>query len=194
MIIHLEGYSGGAYGSDNQWEVIGRSVIKYPNTFKFTHYYHGKKTPFGTQHITEEDYHEGIIAMHKANLVLRRNVNPYISLLVRNYVPVKNADAIFGVVQAIPRYGPGVKHVNIDGGTGWGIQMAQDMGKPVYLFDQSVNQWKEYEEGWGWCMCTCPILTERFAGIGTRAIKENGIKAIEAIYHKTQLSWLARTK
>lgn len=185
----LDGYSGGAHGSDHQWGFIGREVIKDPHIFNFTHYYYGQRTPYGNCHITEEDYHDGVNAVHKANKVLRRDTKLHIRFLARNYVPVREADTVFAIVQSIPKHSPGVAQVSINGGTGWSIQITQDMNKTIYLFDQSVNRWKEYEEGFGWCMCDCPVLTPRFAGIGTRALKEGGIKAIREIYHKTLLSW-----
>lgn len=185
----LNAYSGGANGSDHQWEVIGREIIKDPHILNFTHYYHGKKTPYGTRHISEQDYHDGVNAVHRANKTLKRETKMFMSLLARNYVPIREADTVFAIVESIPKHSPGKKHVSINGGTGWSIQMAQDMGKTVYLFDQTVNQWKEFEQGWGWCKCTCPILTPGFAAIGTRALKEGGRKAIADIYHKTLLSW-----
>jgi len=181
-MINLRGHSGGAIGSDHQWEAIGREIIKDPNTLNFIHYYHGARTPYGNRPVTEEEYAKGVAAVHRANKTLNRRVNYYMSLLARNYLPVKEATAVFAIVAS-------ASERIIDGGTAWGLQMAADEGKPRYIFDQGVNLWKEWESGWGWCKCECPILTTEFAAIGTRQINDRGKAAIAEIYRKTLRKW-----
>ena len=97
-------------------------------------------------------------------------------LLARNWMQVKNADAVF----AIGHISKGI----VDGGTGWAVQMAIDAGKPVYLFDQVRNQWFRNTSG-TWAVTEVPRLTPNFAGIGTRELNEQGKKAIEDVYAKT---------
>lgn len=59
--------------------------------------------------------------------------------------------------------------------------------KPVYVFEQNANCWFR----WSYTIetfvrCEEPIIRyENFAGIGTREINENGIKAIRELYERT---------
>ena len=166
-------HSGGAIGSDSFWGEIGK---KYGVVSK--HYYHGKKTYNGNVEITEEEFNEGKEHVLKANKTLHRKPDKYMDLLARNYCQVKYSDAIF----AIGHISKGI----VDGGTGWAVQMAIDEGKTVYLFDQERNQWFLNENNeWSYYMEDSPVLTENFAGIGTRELKENGKKAIIDTYKKT---------
>ena len=61
--------------------------------------------------------------------------------------------------------------------------MTIDNKKPVFVFDQINDKWNKYNYVLGEfeVIDYIPKLTEHFAGIGTREINENGIKAIETI-------------
>lgn len=62
--------------------------------------------------------------------------------------------------------------------------MAIDVNKPVYVFDQERNKWyTKLDEDW--IEIGTPTLTPNFAGIGTRNINQNGIKAIRDVYENT---------
>jgi hypothetical protein len=62
--------------------------------------------------------------------------------------------------------------------------MAIDVNKPVYVFDQERNKWyTKVDEDW--IEINTPKLTPNFAGIGTRNINQNGIKAIRDVYENT---------
>lgn len=170
----LQGYvnhSGGAVGSDTYWGEVGARFGVTSN-----HYYHGNKTPNGNVAITEEQFQEGKAHVLQANETLNRKPEKYMDLLARNWMQVKNADAVF----AIGHISKGI----VDGGTGWAVQMAIDAGKPVYLFDQVRNQWFRNTSG-TWAVTEVPTLTSNFAGIGTRELNEQGKKAIEDVYAKT---------
>lgn len=170
----LQGYvnhSGGAVGSDTYWGEVGARFGVTSN-----HYYHGNKTPNGNVAITEEQFQEGKAHVLQANETLNRQPEKYMDLLARNWMQVKNADAVF----AIGHISKGI----VDGGTGWAVQMAIDAGKPVYLFDQIRNQWFRNTSG-TWAVTEVPTLTPNFAGIGTRELNEQGKKAIEDVYAKT---------
>ena len=170
----LQGYvnhSGGAVGSDTYWGEVGARFGVTSN-----HYYHGNKTPNGNVAITEEQFQEGKAHVLQANETLNRKPEKYMDLLARNWMQVKNADAVF----AIGHLTNGI----VDGGTGWAVQMAIDARKPVYLFDQIRNQWFKNLNG-TWATSDIPILTPNFAGIGTRELNDAGKRAIEAVYAKT---------
>ncbi len=98
------------------------------------------------------------------------------NLWARNYIQVKNADEIF----AIGRF----KNKVVDGGTGWAVQMAIDVGKPINFYDQEKDVWARYSNG-KWERNDVPVLTHNFAGIGSRDINQNGIIAIKDVCIKT---------
>lgn len=197
----LQGYvnhSGGAKGSDTVWGEVG---AKFGVVSK--HYYHGNKTPNGNIQITEAQFAEGKEHVLQANKSLHRQPDKYLDLLARNWMQVKNADAVFAIGHLYKQYleyPNGKRYYPVDGGTGWAVQMAIDSQTPIYLFDQDRKVWlkfigpqsmyeaglkgNEKTEGWE-VLSTAPILTKNFAGIGSREITEDGRKAISDVYHKT---------
>lgn len=165
-------HSGGALGSDYEW---GRQGEHYGVVSR--HYWHGKRTAHGNVEITEEEFEEGVQHVLEANKTLKRKPEKHMDLLARNYAQVKNSEAIFAIGH--------IKNGIVDGGTGWAVQMAIDDGKPVYLYDQERCQWfYNHNKQWAY-FNDIPVLTLNFAGIGTRKINENGIKAIKDVYTKT---------
>lgn len=164
-------HSGGAIGADYEWDRQGA-----PFGVVSRHYWHGFRTPFGNVQITEADFEEGCRHVLHANRVLQRSPERYMDLLARDWCQVKYADAVY----AIGCLQRGV----VEGGTGWAVQMAIDVGKPVYLFDQTLCRWLTFENG-EWAGCDVPVLTRDFAGIGSRNITVSGIRAIGEVYRRT---------
>ena len=165
-------HSGGAIGSDNAWGMIGGMY-----GVASEHYWHGKRTMFGNHEITEDEYQEGKEHVLKANETLhRKNPERYMDLLARNWLQIKNCEEVFAIGM--------FKNKVVDGGTGWAVQMAMDVGKPINFFDQEKCVWGKYENG-KWSRSDTPILTHDFAGIGTRKINEAGKGAIWSVYEKT---------
>ncbi len=177
-------YSGGAIGSDYAW---GKIVSKLNGTV--CHFYWIQKTPYGNVEISQNDYDEGYDKVMFANKTLKRRPENYMNLLCRNWAQVKYSDAIF----AIGKFNDDKKQV--DGGTGWAVQMAIDSGKPVYVFDINTNLWHRYNN----CLKQfstvgeTPLLSNNFAGIGTRNITKNGVKAIYEICKNT-IKWNLKTE
>lgn len=180
-------HSGGAIGSDTYWGEIGN---KYG--VKSNHYYSGSKTPNGNVEISTEDRIEG---QHKVTLAAREmgRIEPTHQvrneLLIRDWAQVKYSDAIFAITEMLPightmNYGKISKIRQGSGGTGYAIQMAINEHKPVYVFDQTRNQWYKNING-EWSISDIPVLTVNFAGIGTRKLNNSGKEAIEQVYNKT---------
>lgn len=168
-------HSGGAVGSDSTFDSIGKS--KGFTTHR--HYYHGKRTPLGNLKITDMEEREGWIHVLEANRTLKRKPYAYRDLLTRNWFQVKNSEAIFAV-------GEMKSYSEVEGGTGWAVQMGIDNHKTVYLFEQKYNRWLVYDyDEKSFEFCEDPILTKNYAGIGTRQLNENGRIAIEKLYDDT---------
>jgi len=168
-------FSGGAIGSDIIFEKIGK---EYGLT-KFNHYWYGKMNPFSKPEdkISEEDYQEGIKKVFEANKILKRKgFEKFMNLLARNWCQVKYSDATFAIGKIVGN--------NVDGGTGWACAMTIIENKPLYVFDQEKEKWYFWNDT-KFEVCVTPKLTQNFAGIGTREINENGVKAITNVYKKT---------
>lgn len=175
-------HSGGADGSDITWELEGE---KYGvKTIAYSFYNHVQKSK-NKRPLTVEELNEGMVAVGIANNTLKRRpleiMYPYVkNLLARNWYQIKNSEAIFAIIAKFL----GTQKKIVSGGTGWAVQMAIDNKKPVYVFDQIDNMWNKfnYETNIFDGIDYIPKLTENFAGIGTREIKENGINAIKEVY------------
>jgi len=181
-------HSGGALGSDTEWENIGK---KYGVT-NHNQYWMNNKTPTGNKEITKEDAIQG---QQKVTIAARQmgRIEPTHQVrderLIRNWSQVKYSDAIFAIttlqkVNDEMNYGKKAKIVQGKGGTGYAIQMGINENKPVYVFDQLRDQWYKNING-EWSNSEIPVLTQNFAGIGTRELNNLGIKAIEDVYKKT---------
>lgn len=192
-------HSGGAKGADFTWGKIG---AEYGVEGK--HYYdsndtrQGKRPEYANTPITDEDRTLGERKAFRAGKQMGRLgkkaqkiTDP---LLIRDWNQVNSADMVVAIAQKFNM--PGEKFSNksdddrvalvpqVSGGTGWAVQMAIAEGKPVYVFNQAEGKW--YVNFMGvWNYSEAPVLSENFAGIGTRAIGDSGVAAIRECYEKT---------
>lgn len=168
-------HSGGAEGSDIEWDNIGKEY----GLSHCLHYYHDRKTPHGNIRLKDSDIEEGWSKVLLANKSLKRRPDNYKSLLSRNWFQVKNSDTVFAISSL-------KNDKEVDRGTGWAVQMAIDSKKPVFVYDQLKKQWYEYcYSRQCFAPCDIPLLTKNFAGIGTRDINSDGLKAIKDVYINT---------
>jgi hypothetical protein len=71
------------------------------------------------------------------------------------------------------------------GGTGWAVELAKQMNKPVWVFDQNREQWFCWEAG-AWQPAHPPRINRpRFAGGGTRSLNPSGRSAIQDLFART---------
>ena len=80
------------------------------------------------------------------------------------------------------------KYDVVDGGTGYAVMMGINHNRDIYVFDQTRDKWFR----WSYTslsfveMNDVPAIeTQDFAGIGTRELQPNGLKAIRDVYEKT---------
>ena len=186
-------HSGGADGADTYWETIGDNYGVKTKAYSYKTKYH---TTENKVEISDEDYEEGVKEITKANRVLSRyGIHKFMNLLARNWSQVKYSDEVFAIGTIVEPGKKGSKGFYnksefqvVDGGTGYAVQMAINNGKFVYVFDQDKDKWFRWSyTSLKFIEVTKPlkISYENFAGIGTREIKPNGIKAIEEIYKLT---------
>jgi hypothetical protein len=186
-------HSGGAAGADTYWETIGDNYGVKTKAYSYKTKYH---TTDNKVEISDSDYEEGVKEITKANRVLSRyGIHKFMNLLARNWSQVKYSDEVFAIGTIVEPGKKGSKGFYnksefqvVDGGTGYAVQMAINNGKFVYVFDQDKDKWFRWSyTSLKFIEVTKPlkISYENFAGIGTREIKPNGIKAIEEIYKLT---------
>ena len=111
--------------------------------------------------LKEDTLGQADVHLKCANKTLKRripNINNYNGkFLKRNVFIVLNAEVLFAITY--------LRQNRAIGGTAWGVQLAIDLGKPVYVFDLGFNQWKEYRGG-RFVPCPTPKLAKEFASIG----------------------------
>jgi hypothetical protein len=183
-------HSGGAYGGDTFWDIIGRE-------FGVTKHMHYKDA--GNANLSQKLRNAGVKAtvltkeqMNKARTEVERLLGENYpdtlqgNLQVRNYYQVANSDAVFAVAEIAPSTKP-----EVFGGTNTAVQLAIKMNKPVYVFDLDTNKWYTQDldflaNGYdntkhnfdynGWKEINTPTLTKNFAGIGSRDIESYNVQ------------------
>ena len=172
-------HSGGAKGADYTWGKFGKEY-----GYEVKHYYYKNKTPYGNCEISFQEFQEGLEYAKQAASRLNRvwSHKTFIQfLLSRNWQQVKHSDIIYAI--GLIDENNGVK-----GGTGYAVEMAKIVDKPIYVFDQSQNKWFYWDNNlseFAPYTGEMKLFSNNFAGIGTRDINSYGINAIEKIFLKT---------
>lgn len=180
-----ENHSGGALGSDKAWDSIGRE-------FGVENHKHWR--PEDIQDLSVEDYNAMLEDVYSAAQALDRpSVFRGVELVWRNWLPVRNAEAIYAIGRIIEPVARDFKgFINktgkqiVAGGTGWAVEMAIQKGKDVYVFDMVRNCWFLWFAPLTEFLArdAVPVLTKKFAGIGSREITAAGLQAIRDVYTK----------
>ena len=198
--------SGGAYGGDTYWDVIGRQfgLIKI-NHFRPADNQRLSKTlrdrnvkPFSITHEQSNYAREQIKQLTGREL-------PYDiggELLARDFYQVDKSDGVFAIANITS------SQKAVYGGTNMAVQVGIKQSKPVHVYDLNTESWYQYNQSTGrFEVEDTPVLTKSFAGVGTRNIQnykvnKNGqwvdregyvgydkalkaANAIKAVYQKT---------
>ena len=198
--------SGGAYGGDTYWDVIGRRFgLTKINHFRPIDNQNMSKTlrdgnvkPFSITHEQSNYAREQIKQLTGREL-------PYTlagELLARDFYQVDKSDGVFAIANITS------SQKAVEGGTNMAVQVGIKQGKPVHVYDLNTESWYQYNQSTGkFEVENTPVLTKSFAGVGTRNIQnykvnKNGqwvdregyvgydkalkaANAIKAVYQKT---------
>lgn len=198
--------SGGAYGGDTYWDVIGRQFgLTNINHFRPIDNQRMSKTlrdrnvkPFSITHEQSNYAREQIKQLTGREL-------PYDlagELLARDFYQVDKSDGVFAIANITS------SQKAVEGGTNMAVQVGIKQGKPVHVYDLNTESWYQYNQSTGkFEVEDTPVLTKSFAGVGTRNIQnykvnKNGqwvdregyvgydkalkaANAIKAVYQKT---------
>ena len=162
--------SGGAYGGDTYWDVIGRSFgLTKINHFRPIDNQNMSKTlrdgnvkPFSITHEQSNYAREQIKQLTGREL-------PYTlagELLARDFYQVDKSDGVFAVANITS------SQKAVEGGTNMAVQVGIKQGKPVHVYDLNTESWYQYNQSTGkFKIEDTPVLTKSFAGVGTRNIQ-----------------------
>ena len=183
-------HSGGCPGADIAWEAFGEDYGVHTISYSFYGHNHRGRHPYI---MTPEELQEGWERALMASETLKRPLSVrwpphYVrNLLCRNWFQIKNSDSVYAIGMFESKWKDTVK-----GGTGWAVQMAIDCrdGRPIFFFDQDAESWYVYSTGSRRFIpngVTPGLVTENFAGIGTRELSDAGMAAVESVYITTFL-------
>lgn len=162
--------SGGAYGGDTYWDVIGRSFgLTKINHFRPIDNQNMSKTlrdrnvkPFSITHEQSNYAREQIKQLTGREL-------PYTlagELLARDFYQVDKSDGVFAIANITS------SQKAVEGGTNMAVQVGIKQGKPVHVYDLNTESWYQYNKSTGrFDVEDTPVLTKSFAGVGTRNIQ-----------------------
>lgn len=198
--------SGGAYGGDTYWDVIGRSFgLTNINHFRPIDNQNMSKTlrdknikPFSITH------EQSSYAREQIKQLTGREIHQDLAgeLLARDFYQVDKSDGVFAIANITS------SQKSVEGGTNMAVQIGIKQGKPVHVYDLNTESWYQYNQSTGkFEVEDTPVLTKSFAGVGTRNIQnykvnKNGqwvdregyvgydkalkaANAIKAVYQKT---------
>lgn len=184
-------HTGGALGSDSYFEKLSIEYGISVRAYSYKTKYHNSPNKV---EISEEDYLDGVSEVNRANKFLNRwGIHKYMNLLARNWPQVKYSKQIIAIGRIV---NPGQKTSkgycrstgqSVDGGTGYAIQMGINNMRDIWVFDQFMEKWFRWSySSMSFVESECPsIMSNDFAGIGTREINQSGINAIEDVFRKT---------
>lgn len=199
--------SGGAYGADTAWDYYARKAgVKQINHYRDQ----------GNQTLSSSLNRKGIkaavlskeemdSARDKIFELLGKRYDNTIqgNLQVRNFYQVSSSDGVFAIATI-----NSAKN-GVSGGTNTAVQLGISLNKPTHVFDLNSEKWYKYDPNSKvFKEESTPVLTKKFAGVGTRDIQKYkvykdgkwvereqyvgddkskvALKAIEDVFNKTQ--------
>ena len=175
-------FSGGAAGAEAAFGVCAeRHGIEEVN---FTFDGHKLERHRGVRVLNHEELLNGDVSLEYVSRLLRRRYTEAPTLrkvLQTLWYQVNNGQEIY-VIGSILDDG------TVRGGTGWGAEFAKLCNKPLSVFDQDKDGWFHWT-GTEWeplDASTVPVITHpHFTGTGTRTLRENGRREIEALFRRS---------
>lgn len=191
-----EFYSGAAPGSDSFWREEAKSIGLKVKDYTGSDY---RALSQEQRNIVEEEYKNARAFLGKPVLPIKNINSDYDPgvLTRRDMMQADSADAIFAIAERVvkpgdvefsngKKYPNNTGHDNVQGGTANAVARGIIRGIPVYVFDQSDNQWKVWNSNTKSFINTIePKLTPKAATIGTRGINDSGKQAIKSILNNT---------
>ena len=175
-------FSGGAAGAEAAFGACAeRHGIEEVN---FTFDGHPLARQRGVRVLNHEELQNGDVSLEYVSRLMHRRYTdaPTIRKILQTiWYQVNHGQEIY-VVGTILDDG------TVRGGTGWGAEFAKLCNKPLHVFDQDRDAWFTWS-GSEWQKRSAddgPVITHvHFTGTGTRTMRDNGLRAIEALFTRS---------
>jgi hypothetical protein len=175
-------FSGGAPGAEAAFGACAeRHGVEEVN---FTFGGHKIDRGRGVRVLNHEELLAGDVSLEYVSRLMRRRYTEGQTIrkvLQTLWYQVNSGQEIY-VVGAILEDG------TVKGGTGWGAEFAKLCNKPLHVFDQDQGAWF-FWNGSSWDRldeATVPVITHpHFTGTGTRTLKPNAQREIEALFRRS---------
>jgi hypothetical protein len=176
-------FSGGALGAEAEFGACAeRRGIDEVN---FTFEGHKLARHRGVRVLNHEELQAGDVSLEYVSRLMNRRYTdaPTIRKILQTiWYQVNNGQEIYVI-------GTVLDDGTVQGGTGWGAEFAKLCNKPLYVFDQNRDAWLTWT-GSDWRQAQNsseePVITHpHFTGTGTRTLRDNGRRAIEALFTRS---------
>ena len=175
-------FSGGAPGAEAEFGACAeRHGVEEVN---FTFDGHTIARSRGIRVLNHEELQAGDVSLEYVSGLLHRRYTdaPTIRRVLQTlWYQVNHGQEVY-VVGALLDDG------TVRGGTGWGAEFAKLCNKPLFVFDQVLNDWFEWT-GSEWRprgAANPPVVTHpHFTGTGTRVLEDNGRRAVGALFDRS---------
>ncbi len=172
-------HSGGAEGAE---ECFGTGAERYglgERTYSFA----GRQTARsrGLVLLSEEELKEGEVSSRYLTATMKRHYRQeeeFRKILQSIWHQVNPAGEVFAVgrIQA---------NGTVKGGTGWAVELAKHLSKPVWVYDLEQNTWLRFQAQ-TWQAVPPPVISRSlFVGTGTRKLSDAGRKAIDDLFARS---------
>jgi len=175
-------FSGGAAGAEAAFGECaeGRGVEEVNFTFEG----HKIARHRGVRVLNHEELQAGDVSLEYVSRLMHRRYTdaPTIRKVLQTLWYQVNAGQEIYVVGVILADG------TVRGGTGWGAEFAKLCNKPLHVFDQEKGAWFTWNgtDFRARGASDAPVITHpHFTGTGTRALQENGRRAIDDLFTRS---------
>jgi hypothetical protein len=174
-------FSGGAPGAEAQFGACAeRHGVEEVN---FTFDGHKIERHRGVRVLNHEELLAGDVSLTYVSRLMNRRYTegPTLRRVLQTlWYQVNNGQEIY-VIGSVQDDG------TVRGGTGWGAEFAKLCNKPLYVFDQDKDKWFTWTgEEWTATAPGEPVITHpHFTGTGTRTLRENSARAIDALFDRS---------
>ena len=174
-------FSGGAPGAEAEFGACAeRHGIEEVN---FTFDGHKIARHRGVRVLNHEELQNGDVSLEYVSRLMHRRYtdSPTIRKVLQTlWYQVNHGQEIYVI-------GTILDDKTVRGGTGWGAEFAKLCNKPLHAFDQDQDRWFRWSGAdWDGVDKSGPVITHpHFTGTGTRTLKDNGKRAIEALFARS---------
>lgn len=171
-------YSGAAKGAE---AAFGAAAERHGITeVNFSFEGHNDARTRGIRILTPAELQKGDVSLQYVSRLMHRDYHDtplFRKVLQAIWHQINHGQEIFVVGRVLD-------DGTVKGGTGWGAEFAKLCNKPLYVFDQTHEDWR-FWSGRGWETREPVITHPEFTGTGTRFIETSGLAAIDDLFARS---------